>query len=101
MEVGGWVSPAAAAAAAAAAADPRAAAVNADSGVGGKPILHWLLKLGKCPNPPAAAAAAETACCMAAKLPGGGPKGKEMSLELNIAGKLDKCFKLNPHWHGL
>mgnify|MGYP001181901858 CR=1 FL=1 len=57
MEVGGWVSPAAAAAAAAAAADPRAAAVNADSGVGGKPILHWLLKLGKCPNPPAAAAA--------------------------------------------
>ena len=43
IEVGGWVSPAAAAAAAAAAADPRAAAVNADKGVGGKPILPWLL----------------------------------------------------------
>ena len=39
IEVGGWVSPAAAAAAAAAAADPRAAAVNAVRGVGGKPML--------------------------------------------------------------
>ena len=42
IEVGGWVSPAAAAAAAAAAAEPLAAAVNADKGVGGKPILPWL-----------------------------------------------------------
>ena len=48
MEVGEWlVKPAAAAAAAAAAADPRAAAVKAESGVGGKPMLPWLLKLGR------------------------------------------------------